>query len=130
RPGPPVPAAGDGSRAGLFASQVGDAVRATPMAAVRTGTRALGTLSRPWDAASRAAGQALSAARFACQGAAAPSGSVLLARRGGDWHFEAVDVPLADLKAGAKAAGGSVNDGPLAAGIGGVPPRHHRPGAP
>src|SRR5262249_3462952 len=126
RPEPPVPAPGEGSRTG----QVAGAVRAAPMAAVRQGTRALGTLTRPWNAASRAAGQALSSVRFAGQGAAAPPGSVLLARRGGDWHFEAVDVPLADLKAGAKAAGGSVNDGPLAAGIGGVPPRHHRPGAP
>src|SRR5262249_61228437 len=98
RPEPPVPVAGGGSRAGLFAGQFADAVRATPMAAVRTGTRAIGTLSRPWDAASRAAGQALSAARFAGQGTAAPPGSPLLAQRGGDWRFAVVDVPLADLK--------------------------------
>jgi HAD superfamily hydrolase (TIGR01490 family) len=131
RPEPPVPAAADGgSRTGLFAGQVAEAVRATPMAAVRTGTRAVGTLTRPWDAASRAAGQALSAVRFAGQGAAAPSGSVLLARRGGDWHFEVVDVPLADLKAGAKAAGGSLNDGLLAAVIGGFRRYHERQGAP
>ena len=130
RPEPPVPAAGDGSRAGLFASQVGDALRATPVAAVRTGTRVLGTLSQPWDAASRAAGQALSAVRCAGQSSAAPSGSVLLARRGGDWHFEIVDVPLADLKAGAKAAGGSINDGLLAAVIGGFRRYHERQGAP
>jgi HAD superfamily hydrolase (TIGR01490 family) len=130
RPEPPVPATDNGSRAGLFAEQVADAVRATPMAAVRQGTRALGTLTRPWNAASRAAGQALSAARFAGQGAAAPSGSALLARRGGDWHFETVDVPLADLKAGAKAAGGSLNDGLLAAVIGGFRRYHERHGAP
>jgi WS/DGAT/MGAT family acyltransferase len=130
RPEPPVPAAGEGSRAGLFAGQVADAVRATPMAAVRQGTRALGTLSRPWDTASRAAGQALSAARFAGQGAAAPSGSPLLARRGGDWRFDVIEVPLADLKAGAKAAGGSLNDGLLAAVIGGFRRYHERHGAP
>jgi WS/DGAT/MGAT family acyltransferase len=131
RPEPPVPVVADGgSRTGLFAGQVVDAVRATPMAAVRTGTRAVGTLTRPWDAASRAAGQALSAVRFAGQGAAAPSGSVLLALRGGDWHFEVVDVPLADLKAGAKAAGGSLNDGLLAAVIGGFRRYHERQGAP
>src|SRR5260221_10875501 len=91
------------------------------MAAARQATRALGTLTQPWSAASRAAGQALSAVRFARQGAAASSGSALLARRGGDWHFEVVDVPLADLKARAKAAGGSLNDWPLAAVIRGVP---------
>ena len=130
RPEPPVPAAGEGSRTGLFAGQVANAVRATPTAAVRQGTRALGTMTRPWDAASRAAGQALSVVRFAGQGAAAPSGSPLLARRGGDWHFEVVDVPLADLKAGAKAAGGSLNDGLLAAVIGGFRRYHERCGAP
>src|SRR6516165_3663441 len=130
RPEPPVPATGGGSRTGLFAGQVADAVRATPMAAVRQGTRALGTLTRPWDVASRAAGQALSAARFTGQNAAAPAGSPLLARRGGDWRFDVVDVPLADLKAGAKAAGGSLNDGLLAAVIGGFRRYHEQHGAP
>jgi len=130
RPEPPVPAAGEASRAGLFAGQVADAVRATPMAAVRQGTRALGTLTRPWDAASRAAGQALSAVRLVGQGAAAPSGSALLARRGGGWLFEVIEVPLADLKAGAKAAGGSLNDGLLAAVIGGFRRYHEQQGAP
>ncbi|HET7246366.1 MAG TPA: HAD-IB family hydrolase [Streptosporangiaceae bacterium] len=129
RPEPPVPPAGDGSRAGLFAGQVADAVRATPMAAVRQGTRAFGGLTRPWNVASRAAGQALSAVRLAGQGAAAPSGSPLLARRGGDWHFEVVEVPLVDLKSGAKAAGGSLNDGLLAAVIGGFRRYHEQQGA-
>jgi hypothetical protein len=54
----------------------------------------------------------------------------LLARRGGGWHFEAIDVPLADLKAGAKAGGGSLNDGLLAAVIGGFRRYHERHGAP
>jgi hypothetical protein len=97
---------------------------------VRQGTRALGSLTRPWSGVSRAAGQALSAVRFAGQGVNAPSGSVLLARRGGDWHFEVVEVPLADLKAGANAAGGSLNDGLLAAVIGGFRRYHQRKGAP
>jgi HAD superfamily hydrolase (TIGR01490 family) len=130
RPEPPVPEAGGGSRTGLFAGQVADAVRATPMAAVRQGTRALGALSRPWGTASRAAGQALSAARFTRQSALAPPGSPLLARRGGDWRFDFIDVPLADLKAGAKAAGGSLNDGLLAAVIGGFRRYHEQHGAP
>jgi len=130
RPEPPVPAPGEVSRTGLFAGQVADAVRATPMAAVRQGTRVLGTLTRPWDAASRAAGQALSATRFTRQSASAPPGSPLLARRGGDWHFEVIEVPLASLKAGAKAAGGSLNDGLLAAVIGGFRRYHEQQGAP
>jgi HAD superfamily hydrolase (TIGR01490 family) len=130
RPEPPVPAPSGESRTGLFAGQIADAVRATPMAAVRQGTRALGTLTRPWDTASQATGQALSAARFAGQSAAAPPGSPLLARRGGDWRFDVIDVPLADLKAGAKAADGSLNDGLLAAVIGGFRRYHEQHGAP
>ena len=107
-----------------------DAVRATPTAALRQGAGLLGALARPWETASRAAGQAAGAARFLGQNTAATPGSVLLARRGGDWHFEVVDVPLADLKAGAKAAGGSLNDGLLAAVIGGFRRYHEQHGAP
>jgi hypothetical protein len=72
----------------------------------------------------------LSAVRFAGQGAAPPSGSALLAPRGGDWHFDVIEVPLADLKAGAKAAGGSLNDGLLAAVIGGFRRYHEQLGVP
>jgi WS/DGAT/MGAT family acyltransferase len=130
RPEPLVPAPGTGSRTGLFAGQVADAVRATPMAAVRQGTRALGLLARPWATASWTVGRALSAARFTRQSASASPGSPLLARRGGDWHFEVIEVPLADLKAGAKAAGGSLTDGLLAAVIGGFRRYHEQQGAP
>jgi HAD superfamily hydrolase (TIGR01490 family) len=130
RPEPPVPVAAGASRTGLLAGQVAGAVRATPVAALRQGAGLLGALARPWETASRAAGQAAGAVRFASQNAAAPAGSVLLARRGGDWHFEVIDVPLADLKAGAKAAGGSLNDGLLAAVIGGFRRYHEQLGAP
>jgi len=130
RPEPPVPAASEATRAGLFAGQVADAVRATPTAALRQGAGLLGALSRPWETASQVAGQAAGAARFLSQSASAPAGSVLLSRRGGDWHFEAIEVPLADLKAGAKAAGGSLNDGLLAAVIGGFRRYHEQHGAP
>src|SRR5215467_3971849 len=120
RPEPPVPAAGDGaSRVGLFAGQVAGAVRSAPATAVRQGAGLLGALGRPWETVSQAADRAAGATRFVGQSTAAPRGSELLARRGGGWHFEVVDVPLADLKAGAKAAGGSLNDGLLAAVIGG-----------
>jgi HAD superfamily hydrolase (TIGR01490 family) len=130
RPEPPVPVAGEASRTGLFARQVADAVRAAPLAAVRRWASTLGSLTRSWDAASRAAGQALSAVRVAGQDMGAPAGSPLLARRGGDWHFEIVEVPMADLKAGAKAGGGSLNDGLLAAVIGGFRRYHEQRGAP
>src|SRR5215472_13755299 len=96
RPEPPPPPSQNGaSRVGVFAGQVTGAVKSVPGAAVRQGAGVVG------------------------QNAAPPRGSELLAPRGGGWHFEVVDVPLADLKAGAKAAGGSLNDGLLAAVISG-----------
>jgi HAD superfamily hydrolase (TIGR01490 family) len=130
RPEPPVPAAAGASRAGLLAGQVAGAVRSAPMTALRQGPGILGALARPWETASRTAGRAVDAARWAGQIAAAPPGSALLARRGGSWHFDVIDVPLADLKAGTKAAGGSLNDGLLAAVIGGFRRYHERHGAP
>jgi WS/DGAT C-terminal domain len=54
----------------------------------------------------------------------------LLKPRGGGWHFEVLEVPLADLKAGSKAAGGSLNDGFLAAVVGGFRRYHERLGEP
>lgn len=130
RPEPPVPAAAESSRAGLLAGQVADAVRSAPIAALRRGIGILGAMARPWESASRTAGRAVGAARWAGQVAAAPSGSPLLAQRGGSWHFDLIDMPLSDLKAGAKAAGGSLNDGLLAAVIGGFRRYHERLGAP
>ena len=130
RPEPPVPAAAESSRAGLLAGQVADAVRSAPIAALRRGIGILGAMARPWESASRTAGRAVGAARWAGQVAAAPSGSPLLAQRGGSWHFDLIDMPLSDLKAGAKAAGGSLNDGLLAAVIGGVRRYHERLRAP
>jgi hypothetical protein len=60
----------------------------------------------------------------------APGGSPLLASRSGEWHFEVLDAPLAALKAGAKAGGGSVNDGFLAAVLGGFRRYHEELGVP
>ncbi|MGE5288300.1 MAG: HAD-IB family hydrolase [Micromonosporaceae bacterium] len=130
RPEPPAPTAAEVSRAGLFAEQFAGAVRSTPVMALRQGIGALGALVRPWETASRTAGRAVAAARWAGRTATAPPGSALLARRGGSWHFEVIDVPLSDLKAGTKAAGGSLNDGLLAAVIGGFRRYHERHGAP
>jgi HAD superfamily hydrolase (TIGR01490 family) len=131
RPEPPVPAPFGASRLGLLAGQVADAARATPVTALREGVGLLGGLARSWETIPRAAERAASAATALIRTAAPPpAGSELLAARGGGWHFEVIDVPLADLKAGAKAAGGSLNDGLLAAVIGGFRRYHERHGAP
>jgi HAD superfamily hydrolase (TIGR01490 family) len=131
RPEPPVPGPAGASRLGLLTGQVAAAARSAPAEALRQGIGLAGALARPWETAARTAGQAARAARWLGSAATpAPAGSALLARRGGGWHFEVLDVPLADLKSGAKAAGGSLNDGLLAAVIGGFRRYHERHGAP
>jgi HAD superfamily hydrolase (TIGR01490 family) len=130
RPEPAAPAPTEASRTGLLAEQIGGALRAAPLTVLRQGLVVLDALSRPGETVSRAAERAASAARWAGQNAATAPGSPLLAQRGGNWHFDVIDVPLADLKAGAKAGGGSLNDGLLAAVIGGFRRYHERHGAP
>jgi HAD superfamily hydrolase (TIGR01490 family) len=130
RPEPPVPLAASTSRLSLLTDQIAGAARSAPVAALRQGVGLAGELTRPWESASRAASRAVGTfASLSRMGAAPPPGSQLLAARGGDWHFEAVDVPLAELKAGAKAGGGSLNDGLLAAVVGGFRRYHERHGA-
>jgi HAD superfamily hydrolase (TIGR01490 family) len=130
RPEPPVPTPFGASRLGLLAGQVADVARATPVAALRQGVGLLGGLARAWETIPRAAERAASTATaLTRQASPPPAGSTLLAARGGGWHFEAIDVPLDALKAGAKAAGGSLNDGLLAAVVGGFRRYHERHGA-
>ena len=125
RPEPAAPAPGEASPVDLLTEQVSRTVRAVPREALRQGTGVLGALTRPFEAAARIVDVARSLARTV----APPStGSPLLAARGGGWHFEALDVPLAGLKAGARAAGGSVNDGFLAGVLGGFRRYHERLG--
>jgi HAD superfamily hydrolase (TIGR01490 family) len=127
RPEPPVPAPDDASRVGVLTEQLAGTVRSAPLAALRRGAGAVGSLLRPWEAAT----QAVDLARSATRTLAPPGGgSSLLAPRGGGWHFEVLEVPLADLKSGSKAAGGSLNDGFLAAVLGGFRRYHERLGAP
>jgi WS/DGAT/MGAT family acyltransferase len=128
RPEPPVPTPDDDvSRTALLTEQLVGTVRSAPLALLRRGAGALGSVTRPWDAVT----SALGSARAATRTLAPPGpGSALLTPRGGGWHLEVLEVPLADLKAGAKAAGGSLNDGFLAAMIGGFRRYHERHGAP
>ncbi len=128
RPEPPVPTPGDDvSRAGLLSEQVVGTARSVPMAVLRRGVDALTSGTRPWDAVTSVLGQVRSAGRTLTPPG---TGSTLLTPRGGDWHLEVLEVPLVDLKAGAKAAGGSLNDGFLAAVVGGFRRYHQRHGAP
>jgi WS/DGAT/MGAT family acyltransferase len=132
RPEPPVPAAQQVTPLEVAAEHVTDVVRAAPLAALRTGAGALGGLLRPLGTASAAVGSVVGTARSATRSLATPrsGGSELLTPRGGDWRLEVLEVPLADLRAGGKAAGGSLNDAYLAGVVGGFRRYHERLGAP
>lgn len=125
RPEPAAPLPGFSVPSELLTGQVGRTVRAAPGEVLRRGAGVLGALARPWGTAARAVDTVRTLGRAALPAA----GSPLLADRGGGWRFDVLDVPLAELKAGAKAAGGSVNDGLLAAVLGGFRRYHEHFGA-
>lgn len=134
RPEPPRPAASTATPVGLLTGQLERTVRAVPGEALRRGAGMLGALARPWSTASYAVDAVRALGRVVepvlLSGAsAAQGGSPLLAHRTGAWHFEVLEVPLAALKAGAKAAGGSLNDGFLAAVLGGFRRYHEHSGS-
>jgi WS/DGAT/MGAT family acyltransferase len=134
-PGKPWPSLPQRKRQGsteLLGSQLVRVLRGAPAVALRTGRDGLGL-------AGRAAGQPRRAVLEALRIAAsldhvtrpAPANpSPLLAPRSLRWHFEALDVPLADLRGAAKAAGGSVNDAFVAALLGGFRRYHEEFGVP
>lgn len=93
-------------------------------AATRLAGGALGLITRP----ERAVSFARSLQRVL--GPAPASGSPLLTGRGLSWRFVSHEVPLAELKAAARAAGGSVNDAFLAALLGAFRLYHARLGSP
>ena len=129
----PARAAGPGRPArspavGVLAEQVVGAARGGAAGGAAPGRRRAGRRCRPWAAVDQARGTRC--ARRAARWRRRRPARTLLAARGGDWHFEVLEVPLADLKAGARAAGGSLNDGFLAAVLGGFRRYHERLGAP
>ena len=127
RPEPAASVAGTADPVGMLTEQLTRAVRAVPSDALRRGAGLLGALASPAEAL----GKGVRAVRSLGQAVGpAPGGSPLLAPRSGEWHFELLDVPLPALKAGAKAGGGSVNDGFLAAVLGGFRRYHEALGAP
>lgn len=118
-PDKPRPPAGQPRPAGQSA-----ALARQLAAATRWAGGAVGLLTRP----DRAVGVARSLQRVL--GPPPAPGSPLLAGRSRSWRFLSHEVPLADLKAAARAAGGSVNDAFLAALLGAFRLYHGRLGAP
>ena len=128
KPLPDAPAAEHATSLSVFLEQAAGAVRSAPGDAVR-GLAAAGRF------ASRPAEDLGDAARFvrSLQRVLSPppvESSPLLANRSRSWRLDALDVPLADLKAAGKAAGGSLNDAYVAALLGGFRHYHEQLGAP
>lgn len=109
---------------GVLAAQAEDDVRAAPGLLAATGRTAWRAVTDPV----RALGWARSARRVFTPPAASPS--PLLAGRGDDWRFLALDVDLAALRGAGKAAGGSLNDAYLAGLLGGIRRYHEEMGSP
>ena len=112
KPQPPAPSPEAAGRRDVLLDNLAGGVRGLPGQATRLaagGLRLAGhTLRRP----DRLAADAISYARSFQRVAGAPPAppSPLLASRSLRWRFEALEVPLADLRAAAKAVGASVND--------------------
>jgi WS/DGAT/MGAT family acyltransferase len=120
--------AGQTSGLGVLAHQVRSDVAALPSAVLGAGSVAFGALSNPVHTLRSASryGSSLMRVLTPPDVAASP----LLAGRGRRWRFAAVDVPLPELRAAAKTAGGTVNDAYLAALLGGYRRYHAALGVP
>ena len=89
----------------------------------------LGALVRRPTTTTRSVADWVGSARRVLSPPEAPP-SPLLAPRNGSWRFRALDVELADLRAAAKAVGGSLNDAYLAALLGAFRRYHDEMGHP
>ena len=117
------------SAAEIAGKQVKNRLFALPSEAagrVSSITRSLGGWMRDPDAARRGL-EWLSSARRVLGTRPAP-GSGLFKRRSLSWRFDGIEIPLADLKAAAKAAQGSLNDVFLAGLVGGFKRYHDEMG--
>ena len=121
RPEPAAPPADTRTPAEILGGQAARRALDAPARAVRLSAAATGYAARALTAPARSAADVIAFAsslrRVADPATGAPS--PLLSPRSLAWRFEVAEVPLADLKAAAKSAGGSVNDAFLAAVLGG-----------
>jgi diacylglycerol O-acyltransferase / wax synthase len=132
RPMPPVPIPRDVTGTDLLRDSLRRLPETTLSAGVRLLVRTAGEVGRlivaPGPTVAGAIGFAGSARRVLGPPPAAPS--PLLRRRSLVSRVHVLEVPLADLRAAAKAAGGSVNDAYLAALSGGLGRYHEALGVP
>jgi len=121
RPEPAAPPADTRTPLEILADQAARQAAEAPGRAVRQGSAVAGLAARLLRSPARSVTDALAFAASLRRVADPATGdpSPLLRPRSLAWRFETAEVPLADLKAAAKSAGGSVNDAFLAAVLGG-----------
>lgn len=127
KPQPPAPEPDSTSPVDALAQQIARDVRGVP-GALRGAGGALRALAHPDRAARDALRFGASLRRV--MGDVEAEGSPLLSERSLSWHFAALDVRFADLRAAGKAVGGSLNDAFMAALLGGFRHYHTQLGAP
>jgi WS/DGAT/MGAT family acyltransferase len=114
QPSPPLPERQ--TPVGLLLEQLARDVQAIPGVAQSAASAAFRTLRHPWATAASLLTFVGSLSRVTAEPGA--KGSPLLRRRSLSWHFMALDVAFADLRAAAKAADASINDAFVAALLG------------
>jgi WS/DGAT/MGAT family acyltransferase len=128
KPQPPARPAEHPSPLGVLGHQVRHDIGSVPSTVTGLGSAAVDALRDPLGSLRTATRWGRSLGRVLTPPNA--PGSPLLAGRGAAWRFAAVDVPLGDLRASAKVAGGTVNDAYLAALLGGYRLYHEAMGIP
>jgi WS/DGAT/MGAT family acyltransferase len=126
KPEPAAPESGEENPLRSLACQAGYDAEQVGAAAQTAGGGMLRSLGRPGSFARDAAAYGASLRRVLAGKVA--DGSPLLARRSLSWRFAAMDVAYPDLRAASKAAGGSLNDGYIAALLGGFRRYHEQMG--
>ncbi|WP_234974201.1 wax ester/triacylglycerol synthase domain-containing protein [Williamsia sterculiae] len=123
KPQPPNPNPKNVSALDVLGRQLVEELQRLPRRAEMT-AKGVWALSNPRRALRETLRYGRSVPRVA--GLVSPPGSPLLARRSVSWRFSAFEVPLADLKAAAKASRASVNDVYVAGLIGGFRLYHEK----
>jgi diacylglycerol O-acyltransferase / wax synthase len=128
KPQPPPPLPERQTSIGLLVEQLARDVQAVPGLVQQVAGAALAALLRPAATIGAVLRFMSSMARVTADPAA--SGSPLLRHRSLSWHFLALDVAFADLRAAAKAADASLNDAFVAALLGAFRLYHEELGQP
>jgi diacylglycerol O-acyltransferase len=132
RPEPAAPPADTRTAVEILAVQAARQAADAPGWAMRQSAAAVGLAAEALRSPARSVSDAVAFASSLRRVASPATGasSPLLRPRSLEWRFEIAEVPLADLKAAAKSAGGSVNDAFVAAVLGGFRRYHEHFGVP